>query len=198
MSEIIRLIIMIGEIIGFLVLSLFVLHRHYKKCRKEGIMWKMKRYVIYAIISNMLIILFFAFSFPNLKFLSYNKLIYFSIGMIFLYATKILLFIDEYYKENTIFSLTGTGLIIVVVLIIVGSFLDNRVLIQFKECTNKQESIETIYIEDNSYLKKHIISTTILDEEKRKSDEDYIVTTEDTVYILHTDDNKEIKLIEND
>ena len=82
MSEIIRLIIMIGEMIGFIIFSIVFVMKCDKRRRnrdKEYTEEKLKKAkkinIIYLTVKNIIIMAVFFFSCPQLVFLSYHKII---------------------------------------------------------------------------------------------------------------------------
>ena len=189
MSEIIRLLIMIGEMVGFLIFSIYVLYKHHERCMKNSEMQNMKRYIRYAIEGNIFNILVFALSYPGFRFLSYNKLITFSIVITLLFITKLMIFIFTNYSKNNVcmgVCIVSVPLFLTFfVCLILGSFEVPNVCLNFVETIDKHEEITELYFTDNISFEKHTVYTTFLDHDRRESDERYLVTTEDVFYILH-------------
>ena len=204
MSEIIRLIIMIGEIVGFGIFSIIFIFNRYNKLKEDTEKVELKGIIksdsILFGILNIILICVFCFSFPNLIFLSYGKMIFLSAIELGIIATIIGAHITDTHSviAGIMFVIMIVGFI-TLICTIVFSFSKNEPIPVFKKVITQNEEIKVSYfIDKDEYLEKHILSKKILNEEKRETDKDYIVTTEDVFYILHTGDNQEIKLIETD
>lgn len=204
MSEIIRLIIMIGEIVGFGIFSIIFIFNRYNKLKEDTEKVELKGIIksdsILFGILNIILICVFCFSFPNLIFLSYGKMIFLSAIELGIIAMIIGAHITDTHSviAGIMFVIMIVGFI-TLICTIVFSFSKNEPIPVFKKVITQNEEIKVSYfIDKNEYLEKHILSKKILNEEKRETDKDYIVTTEDVFYILHTGDNQEIKLIETD
>ena len=92
MPTYLRLIIMLGEVIGFIVFSIFRInyYRNNKKSDLKGIS-------IYYIILDVLLVGTFFFSFPTMIFLSYSKIICTSC----LFITSLMLSIGGIIDNNS-------------------------------------------------------------------------------------------------
>ena len=166
MSEIIRLIIMIGEIIGFIFFSIIFVMKCDKRRRnsdeeytEEKLKKAKKINIIYLTINNIIIMAVFFLSCPQLVFLSYHKTIYLSIIIV----ASILIFLGYYmvnadltrYAEKTIKSWIAIFMI-AIGFIMMALFLPSNILVsvnsanytlEFKTCINQEETVETIYPE---------------------------------------------------
>ena len=200
MSEIVRLFIMVGELMGFYIFSMYVLYKHYKRCTRDNQMKKMKTYIRYAVEGNIFNILVFTLSYPGFRFFSYNKLIMFSaiIGLFFI--LKLVIFIDTNYRENsvclTIMLCSGILFTSFILTLILGSFEVPMAYFNFEESLDKNEVIEEVISANNISFEKHTVYTRVLHPDRRESDENYIITSEEVYYILHEDDKKDQRFIE--
>ena len=204
MPTYLRLIIMLGEIIGFSIYSIIFIFYRYNKLKEDTEEVKLKSIIksdsIFFGILNIILICVFCFSFPNLIFLSYWKMICLSAIELGMIAIIIGAHITDTHAViaaiMVVIAIIGFAALICT---IVFSFSKNEPIPVFKKVITQNEEIKVSYfIDKDEYLEKHILSKKILNEEKRETDKDYIVTTEDVFYILHTGDNQEIKLIETD
>jgi len=164
MSEIIRLIIMIGEMIGFIIFSIVFVMKCDKRRRnrdKEYTEEKLKKAkkinIIYLTVKNIIIMAVFFFSCPQLVFLSYHKIIYLSIIIV----ASILIFLGYYmvnadltrYAEKTIKTwiaifMMAIGIVMMVLFLpsnILVSVNSENYTLEFKTCINQEETVETIY-----------------------------------------------------
>ena len=165
MSEIIRLLIMIGEIIGFIIFSIIFVMKCDKKRRDSGEYTeeKLKRIkknnIIYFTVNNIIIMSVFFFSCPQLVFLSYHKMIYLSLIIIGSIVISLGYYmIDVYfggYAKNTVkenvasFIIFPLGFIMMVIGLVVSICvsLSGEYGIEFKTCINQEETVEAIYPE---------------------------------------------------
>ena len=200
MSEIVRLLIMVGELMGFYVFSMYVLYRHYKRCTRNNQMKKMKTYIWYAVEGNIFNIIVFTLSYPGFRFLSYNKLIMFSAIIVLFFIIKLAIFIDTNYRENniclTIMLVSGVMFTSFLLTLIVGSFEVPTVYFNFEESLGQKEVIEEVISANNISFEKHTVYTTVLHPDRRESDERYITTSEDVFFILNENGKKGTKFIE--
>ena len=164
MSEIIRLIIMIGEIIGFIIFSIIFVMKCDKKRRgyddyTEKKQKKAKKVnIIYFIVNNIIIISAFFILCPQLLFLSYHKIIYLSLIIVAFIVISLGYYMlgavisghhVDITKENIACFITGLGASIIIILIVFycNGPLGDEYRIQFKDCIDQKETIETIYPE---------------------------------------------------
>ena len=142
MPTFLRLIILLGEVIGFLAYTIIRIIMAYRRDKKI----KDKSEIILAIICNVVIIIGFIFGCFQLTFLSYNKIIFISSFIIFILSFKFGLTIFD--KHDNIGALLGIigflGSLTICITIIVSFFTNSSDLIQIKTCINEESSIETI------------------------------------------------------
>ena len=161
MPTYLRLIIMLGEIVGLLIFSFVRCKQHikvYKKdkynavCRSD-----LKVSIVYYSICNIIILFIFTFSFPSYIFLSYNKLILITIAVITSFLPYVFIIKLEKYMliSAILFFLLVVGMVSTVV-ITVFSFCAPEELIQFKIYSNEENNIEKINPEINLTSKSKI------------------------------------------
>ena len=164
MSGIMSLLIMIGEIIGFIIFSIILVIECDKKRKDNGqytegeIKKAKKSNIIYIIINNIIIIAMFFFSCPRLIFLSHHKTIYLSI----IFVSSISTLLGYYIGGANLFDrvtpspkvwisviLAGAGVAISLLVLIANVALafHEEYVIEFKTCINQKETVETIYPE---------------------------------------------------
>lgn len=204
MPTYLRLIIMLGEVIGFSIFSIIFIFYRYNTLKKDTERIQLKSIIksdsILFGILNVILISVFCFSFPHLIFFSYGKMICLSIIEIGIIAMIIGASIcDNHSVVAGIMLVIALVGVLTLICTIVFSFSKSEPIPVFKKVITENEEIKVSYsIDKDEYLEKHILRKQILNQEKRETDKDYIVTTEDVFYILHTGDNQEIKLIETD
>lgn len=178
MPTFLRLIIMLGEIFGFISVLIIPGNKLDKKDRACGrysekkINEAKKSDIKFAIVNIIIIVLIFFFSFPQLIFLSYHKMIYLSV----LIGANLFLFLGLYLqsdnsKKNVYFTVKeriGTAIAIVSsitlivfgIILIVFSIFGGKIT-KIKVLTDQKENVEIIYPEFIDENKKigHIIDT---------------------------------------
>lgn len=178
MPTFLRLIIMLGEIFCFIIVSIILVNKRDKKRRSydtyiekknnEAIKedWK------YVIVNSIIIVLIFFFSFHQLIFLSYHKMIYLSVFIVaaILYFLGDCLHNNNIKKDYYLIAKERIGIAIVllsmmtifvcIAAIIASSFLDSNIT-KFKTLNNQKENVEIIYPEPINKNKKigHIKDT---------------------------------------
>lgn len=214
----IRLIIMIGEIIGLGIASFLFMKKNIKLAEVEHKLKVSFRYVItsfdtwFVIILNIINICIFVFSFYDLRFCSYHKLVLVSLFTIFaiLFITNAL-----YYEKHIIIFLIGiTSLLAEVVL--VSGFIASLIVpltgqpngfITLKTLINEETSKESIYPikfvighsqEDDAYVFFYQDDTGYHFEDKYKAQVYPLADTEDSYLVRYTSTktflNEEIRL----
>lgn len=164
MPTFLRLIIMLGEIFGFIIVSIIRVNKREKKRRVCGIYSKKetneakKSDIKFAIVNNIIIVLIFFFSFYRLIFLSYHKMIYLSVFIVL----AILYFLGDYLYENNIkkdciltekgkiglaISLLSEMILYPSIILIFASSVSDSNINKFKVLTDQKERIEIIYPE---------------------------------------------------
>ena len=177
MPTFLRLIIILGEIFGFISVLIIPGNKLDKKDRACGrysekkINEAKKSDIKFAIVNIIIIVLIFFFSFPQLIFLSYHKMIYFS----FLIVFNILFYLGMYIRidrgEDLWFStkkrigshiaLVSLITMMVCVAMILFFYVSRDEIVKFKVLTDQKERVEIIYPEFIDENKKigHIIDT---------------------------------------
>ena len=152
MPTYLRLIVMLGEIIGFSLFSFFRcknFYRAYQKDKKEKLS-DLRISIVYYSICNSIILFIFLFSFPSYIFLSYSKLILISIAVF----TALIPF--GLFVTNSLEKHPGISALILLLLLFGGvssivstvySFCAPQDWIQFKTCIQEENFTETIYPE---------------------------------------------------
>lgn len=156
MPTYIRLIIMIGEMIGLGIVSVLIIK---KEMKLEEIETKEKQTfrdafvgsdVWLFIILNIINICIFVFSFYDLRFCSYHKLVLISSFTIF---TILFIITVLYHKKHTIFFITATISLFVEILLVCG-FMTSLIaplagvsneLIPIKKVINEEKTDTLIY-----------------------------------------------------
>ena len=149
MPTYLRLIIMLGEVIGFYIFSFIRCRQDFKAYKEdknnETNRSNLKVSIIYYSICNSLILFIFIWSFYSYIFLSYSKLILVTIAVI----TSLLPYIFSKCMEKhdgiatLLFFIFIIGAVYSIV-ITIFSFCAPEQLIQFKTCINEESFIETI------------------------------------------------------
>lgn len=154
MPTYLKLIIMLGEIIGLFIFS-FIRCRQYFKAYKEDKYNEDKRSdlkvsIIYYAICNSIILFVFIFAFPSYMFLSYSKLILTTIAVIISFLPYVFSIMSEkhIWIGGLIFVLFVFGGVFTIVITIFG-FCAPEEFMQFKTCINEEKYIETINPEIN-------------------------------------------------
>lgn len=162
MPTFLRLIIMLGEIFGFIFISIVLIRKcdiTLKKTYSEKRINKIKKdNIIYVIGNSIIIVLILFLSFPQLIFLSYHKMIYLSVFIVFavLNMSGDYVFhanINEMQIKTSKKVLISVGVctvsvfaqVICIILIFVLSFTGN--ITEFKVLTDQKENVEIIYPE---------------------------------------------------
>lgn len=161
MPTYLRLIIMLGEIIGFIVFSIIRINYYRNNMRSD-----LKGISIYYIILNVMLVSTFFFSFPTIIFLSYSKIICLSC----MFTTFLMLSIGGIIDNNSntkikiitvglLYTFGVIGGLISFIMPIGGSIqvaIDPEHWMQFKTCINEEVNIETInpeiYLTDKSKI----------------------------------------------
>lgn len=162
MPTFLRLIIMLGEIFGFIIISIVLIRKNDITIRNtytERMINKIKKdNIIYVIGNSIIIVLIFILSFPQLIFLSYHKMIYLSVFIVF----AVLNMLGDYvFNDNIKEMLSKTSKkvsiavgvctvskyaqIINIILIFGFSFWGN--INKFKVLIDQKENVEIIYPE---------------------------------------------------
>ena len=162
MPTFLRLIIMLGEIFGFIIISIVLIRKNDITIRNmytERMINKIKKdNIIYVIGNSIIIVLIFILSFPKLIFLSYHKMIYLSVFIVF----AVLNMLGDYvFNDNIKEMLSKTSKkvsiavgvctvskyaqVICIILIFVLSFTGN--ITEFKVLTDQKENVEIFYPE---------------------------------------------------
>lgn len=154
MPTYLRLIIMLGEIIGLLIFSFIRCRQDIKAYRKDKYnkvnISTLKISIIYYAICNIIILFIFIFTFPSYIFLSYSKLILLTIAVVSSFLPSI--FLTKYEEHSGIcaivFFLFCAGIVSTGV-ITAFSFCSPEDFIHFKACINEESFTETIAPEMN-------------------------------------------------
>lgn len=164
MPNFLRLIIMLGEMIGFVIISIFLVHKYDKKRRgyvkiTEQVIEKDKKDdIVFFALGGVILLFILIFGFRQLIFLSYYKMIslfFCSIDWIIIYLARGIISYKLYEEHRSIkeisdsitkgafINLYGFTLLLMVVVI---SFrgVDHSI---FKTYIEQKEEIETIYPE---------------------------------------------------
>ena len=154
MPTYLKLIIMLGEMIGLLIFSFI-------RCRKEFKAYKENKYnetcrsdlkisIIYYAICNSIILFIFIFAFPSYMFLSYSKLILLTIAVASSFLPSI--FVTNYEEHRGICTIVFFLFLVGTVStgVIAGfSFRAPEDFIHFKTCINEEKYTVTINPEIN-------------------------------------------------
>ena len=157
MPTYLKLIVMLGEVIGCIIFS-FIRCRNYYKIYTEIYKkdWEnkngkteLKAVIIYYSICVSILLFLFVFSFPSYIFLSYNKLIVITTIIIltvmpFVMNSKA----DFFNKYPSILFMTCLGWCMALVFVLAGTiigFFNCKQCIQFKKCINEEKEVEIIY-----------------------------------------------------
>lgn len=143
MPTYLRLIIMLGEVIGFLAFTIIRFIQVYHK--EDGI--EDKSEIVLASICNAFLIIGFIFGFWKYTFLSYNKMIFLSLFIISIIIFKVAIVIDDNHESisTIMFCIGMIGAIAAFVIILISFFNPN--FIPFKTCINEEKYMETINTE---------------------------------------------------
>ena len=149
MPTYLRLIIMLGEMIGLLIFSFIRCSKSfkiYKKEKKNDVNRSdLKLLITFYAICNSIVLFVFIFSFQSYFFLCYNKLILLTIAVFASFLPFIILKnIDKHNGISTIVLFVFCVGMVTTGVVTIYSLCAPSQLIQFKTCIKEEKYIETI------------------------------------------------------
>lgn len=154
MPTVLRLILLLGEVIGFLTFSIVRMVSISKKQKMKKLSEVDKKiFFVFYIISNAIMIISFLFVFPSLIFLSYNKIMVTSVFLVLLLIICVGGIISENnenqnkrkYDHGIFMMFIGfiagvAWLFTILVVSIFSIFNTDNTLVQIKECIEESDS----------------------------------------------------------